>query len=280
MKYPTFFVIFFYVTTLGMAFAETEDTLEKAEALITELKFYEAMVALEPLLTNDEKSEAQEEALWLANILCAKLIEVLDDELVEVNRHRNPGFIRYVELEKKTFLNQLGANIAYSEPGGTFVYHYGFLKRLLELYPNSSWHPVAEYYLIGEGRSVAALDHDIALKALYTYVKKHAKSGLAEVYMAYLDIAAINHGIWAVLAHPEDDPTGLGVIDRYTNGDPEKDNERASICKAEALKYYAKFIVNSYRGREVHTYLREAALRGFEDLKQNKNFEDYILVYD
>ena len=280
MKHSTFFVIFLFVAILGTAFGETEDTLEKAEALITELKFYEAMVALEPLLMNDEKSEAQEEALWLANMLCVKLMEVLDDELMEVNRQRNPGQVRYAKLEKKVFLNQLGANIAYSELGGTFVYHYGFLKRLLKLYPKSSWCPVAEYYLIGKGYSVAALDRDKALKALYTYVKKHTKSGLVEVYMAYLDIAAINHGIWSVLAHPEDDPTGFNLIFEYTSGDPEKDKERASICKAEALKYYAKCLVGSYYRFGKYSSLHEMALKGFEDLKQDKNFEDYILIYD
>ena len=69
MRYSTFFVIFFYIATLGTAFGETESTLEKAETLMTELKFYEAVFALEPLVMTDQKSKAQEQALWLANML-------------------------------------------------------------------------------------------------------------------------------------------------------------------------------------------------------------------
>ena len=53
-----------------LAFGEVESPLEKAEALMADAKFYEALFALKPLLTTDEKSADQEEALWLANALC------------------------------------------------------------------------------------------------------------------------------------------------------------------------------------------------------------------
>lgn len=53
-----------------LAFGEAESPLEKAEVLMADGKFYEALFALEPLLTTDEKSVNQEEALWLANALC------------------------------------------------------------------------------------------------------------------------------------------------------------------------------------------------------------------
>ena len=256
MKHSTFFLIFLFVAILGTAFGETENTLEKAEALITELKFYEAMVALEPLLMSDEKSKAQEEALWIANMLCVRLMEVLDDELMEVNRQRNPGQVRYAELEKKVFLNQLGANFLYNEPAGMFVYHYGFLKRLLDLYPNSSWAPVAEYYLIQEGHPVPQ-DVDQTLKALNAYVEKYAKSGLAEVYMAYLDIAHLNHALWAVL----------------------KDKARAAVCKAEALRHYAKFIISGHKGTD-DSDNPESALESYERLKQGKPPIYEYLIFD
>ena len=58
------------LVSVVLAFGETENPLEKAEALMADGKFYEALFALEPLLTAEEKSADQEEALWLANALC------------------------------------------------------------------------------------------------------------------------------------------------------------------------------------------------------------------
>jgi hypothetical protein len=256
MRYPTFFVIFFYVATLGMAFGETEDTLEKAEALMTELKFYEAVVALEPLLVSNEKSKEQEKVFWLANVLCERLAEIFMEEYRESSGD--------IKVEKLKVLNRLGADIEWNYFVG-YVYGYGFLKRLLELYPNSSWAPIAEYYLIKEGYPVAALDHDKTLNALHAYVMKYAKNGLAEVYMAYLDIANINHGIWAALTYPDEPGPGGNMGDGFISGDPKKDKKRAAACKAEALKYYAKFIANGHGLEE-----RKDALEWYEKLKQNE----------
>ena len=46
--------------------------LQHPEKLITEGDYYDAILALKPLLTSDRKSEAQEEALWLAHTLTLK----------------------------------------------------------------------------------------------------------------------------------------------------------------------------------------------------------------
>lgn len=256
MRYSTFFVIFFYVATLGTAFGETEDTLEKAETLMTELKFYEAVFALEPLVMADQKSKKQEKALWLANMLCERLAEIFMEAYMQEDAD--------IETEKLEALNRLGADINWNYFVG-YVYSYGFLKRLVELYPNSSWRPAAEYYLIKKGYPVGALDHDDTRKALHAYVIKYAKSGLAEVYMACLDIANINHGIWAALTYPNEPGPGGNMGDGFISGDPEKDKKRAAACKAEALKYYAKFIANGH-GAEA----RKGALELYEKLKQNE----------
>jgi len=68
MRHLTFFIFFFFVSVWGTVFGETENTLEKAEALITELKFYEALVALEPLLMSDEKVKNKKKHFgWLTD---------------------------------------------------------------------------------------------------------------------------------------------------------------------------------------------------------------------
>ena len=264
-----------------------ESPLDKAEALITELKFYDALVALEPLLTADQKSEDQEEALWLANTLSSQLMRVLTDEFWEIepdsllrkfwdeiktfpNPQRRDVALKW---EKAAALNRLGANITYDEIGGIYRYHYGFLKRLVALYPNSSWRPAAEYYLIQEGYPTPR-DIDKTLDALHSYVEKYAKSGLAEVYMAYLDIAHINHGLWAVLAHP-DNPYSRHI--EINSDDPEKDKQRAVKCKAEALKYYAKFIA---RYGNIARYESKNVIESFEELKQDKESGSGWIIYD
>ena len=286
MKRRAFFVIFFCFATLTPAFGNNESPLDKAEALITELKFYDALIALEPLLTADQKSEDQEEALWLANTLCNQLVRGLTDEFREIeldslwrkfrdelktypNPQRSGVALKW---EKAAALNRLGANITYNEISASYWYHYGFLKRLIALYPNSSWRPTAEYYLIQEGYPTPQ-DIDQTLNALHTYVEKYAKSGLAEVYMAYLDIAHLNHGLWAVLAHP-DNPYSRHF--EISSSDPEKDKQRAAKCKAEALKHYAKFIA---RYGNIFNEGKDA-IESFEELKQNKKSGHGWIFYD
>ena len=276
MKYRVFFVISFCFTTLTIAFGNTESPLEEAEALITELKFYDALVALKPLLTTDQKSEDQEEALWLANTLCNQLMRILIDEFRE--EHENPSNFglpsdQGVKWEKAAALNRLEANITYDEIGGIYRYHYGFLKRLVALYPNSSWRPATEYYLIQEGYPTPR-DIDKTLDALHDYVEKYAKSGLAEVYRAYLDIAHLNHGLWVVLAHP-DSPYSRHF--EISSDNPEKDKQRAVKCKTEALKYYAKFIARY--GNTVR-YESRQVIKNFEELKQNKESGYGWIFYD
>ena len=271
MKCRIFFMILFCFATLILASGNSDSPLDKAEALITELKFYDALIALEPLLTNDQKSDDQEEALWLANTLCNRLMKSLTNEFHE--KPRNPSSDYWVEWEKAAALNRLGANITYDEIGGTYRYHYGFLKRLVALYPNSSWRPAAEYYLIQEGYPTPQ-DIDKTLNALHSYVEKYAKSGLAEVYMAYLDIAHLNHGLWVVLAHP-DDPYSRHF--EISSGDPEKDKQRAVRYKAEALKYYAKFIA---KYGNIFRYKGKDAIESFEELKQNKKSGYGWIIYD
>ena len=279
MKCQAFFVTFFCFATLTLAFGNSENPLDKAEALITELKFYEALIALEPLLTTDHKSEDQEQALWLANTLCNQLRRSLSDEFREIEldslwrqfsdadelkNYPNPQRSGVaLKWEKAAALNWLGANITYNEIGASYWYHYGFLKRLIALYPNSSWRPAAEYYLIQEGYPTPRYI-DKTLGALHHYVEKYAKSGLAEVYMAYLDIAHLNHGLWAVLAHP-DNPYSRHF--EINTDNPEKDKEHAARCKAQALKYYSKFIA---RYGNIDRYESKDVIESFEELKQDK----------
>lgn len=275
MKFQTLLVISLYLFTLTLSYGEDENPLEKSEALITELKFYDALIALEPLLMTDEKSEDQEKALWLANMLCDSLARILSDEYGKARRNRD--ILRGdspLKWEKIAALNQIGAGFTYFEMAGDYLYRYAFLKRLLEFYPNSSWRPAAEYYLIQEGFPIPR-DANKTLKSLNAYVKKYAKNGLTEVNMAYLDIAHINHGLWAFLAHPDDDPFGMT---EFTSGDPEKDKERAAACRAEALKYYAKFIVSGYQGK--YPGQQAGALASYKELKQNKASGYGFLVID
>ena len=287
MKCRAFFVILFCFATLTPAFGNNDSPLEKAETLITELKFYDALIALEPLLTTGQKSADQEEALWLANTLCNQLRKSLSDEFWEIeldslwrkfrdelkaypNPQRSGVALKW---EKAAALNRLGADIVYDEIGGIYWYHYGFLKRLVALYPNSSWRPAAEYYLIQEGYPTPQ-DINKTLNTLHSYVEKYTKSGLAEVYMAYLDIAHLYHGLWAVLAHP-DDPYSRHFD--TNSDDPEKDKQRAAKYKAEALKHYAKFIV---RYGNIVGYESKDAIESFEELKQNKNSGYGWIFYD
>lgn len=278
MKIKLLVVITFLLFTLSYSVSDTNNPVEKCENLITELKFYDALVALEPLLKDKKKSEDQEKALWLANMLCERLEDTLDGEKLKAQSQENLDK-REIDYEKvmnkfKT-LNEYGARFTYFEMAGGYLYHYGFLKRLVDLYPNSEWRPAAEYYLIQAGHPIPQ-DGGNNLELLYDYVKKYEKSGLKEIYMAYVDIAMINHGYWAFLAHPDNDPFGMG--DFFSSGDPEKDKIHATECKAEALKYYSLFILSGYQGK--YRGQSEEVLGYYKSIKQNKPYGYSFLVID
>ena len=182
-----------------LAFGEVESPLEKAEALMTDAKFYEALFALEPLLTAEEKSADQEESLWLANALCRTWVNsngFYERWQKDKQKKNEPDW--FMEWSKVIRLNQWGAKIVYEHFNARAEYAYGFLERLVTLYPNSSWRPTAEYYLIERGYNERE-PVEKSLNAHYDYIKKYAKSGLTEVYMAYLYIAHVNDNLWQAL---------------------------------------------------------------------------------
>lgn len=279
MKIKLLVVFILFLITLSYSVSDTDNPLEKCEDLITELKFYDALVALEPLLTDNKKSDDQEKAFWIANILCNKLTGILSDEYLEYYQGRKSKIhIRgdlIKEWGKLNILDRLGSGIGWSPPGGVFVHHYAFLKRLVELYPNTSWRPAAEYYLILEGKNYpqSTLSIDKTLNTLYLYIKKYENRGLSEIYLAYRDIAHINHGRWALLMHPNvEGPCGPVVFPQDVT---EEDKKQAAIFKAEALKYYAKIIVGS-PWIDQRKYIQ----RYYQDLKENKPTGHDFIRYD
>ena len=276
----------FFLSTVSLAmsifiwsisvFGQPERVLKKSEALMTEGKFYEALAASEPLLTTDQRSESQEQALWQANALCETLVKdrilVNEFERERENLERREWRDYVLKWEKVALLNQWGAEIGYNEIGASYHYHYGFLKQLVERYPNSNRRPSAEYYFI-EKRYNELEPVESWLNVLHAYVKKYAHSGIQELYAAYLDIAHINDGFWAVLTYPD------GTYSKpFESGDPTLDKERAAKYKAEALKYYAKVIISGYAGR--YYPARRIAIERFEALKQNKKSGYSWIIYD
>ncbi len=90
MAYRIYLTVFMCLVFVVLAFGETESPLDKAETLMADGKFYEALFALEPLLTTDEKSVDQEEALWLANALCRTWVHSSDfDERWQEEKQAN-----------------------------------------------------------------------------------------------------------------------------------------------------------------------------------------------
>lgn len=277
-----FVIVSICLVSVVLVFGETESPLEKAEALMTDGKFYEALFALEPLITTDEKSVDQEEAFWLANALCRTWVH--SDDFYEkwktdrqTKNKPEPMYSNgFMKWDKVVTLNQWGARVVYEHFNARAEYAYGFLKRLVTLYPDSSWRPAAEYYLIEDGNN-ARESIVKSLNARYAYIKKYEKTGLTEVYMAYLRIAHVNDNLWQALKSPESK-----YNDWFTSGNPETDKADAVKHKAEALKYYAKFIVNvggySYHGEFSNQY-REAVKR-FEDLKQDKEWNNSYITLD
>ena len=245
MKCRAFFAIFFCFATLTPAFGNNDSPLDKAEALITELKFYDALIALEPLLTADQKSEDQEEALWLANTLCNQLRKSLSDEFREIELdslwrkfredQRSGAALKW---EKAAVLNRLGADIVYDEIGADYWYHYGFLKRLITLYPDSSWRPAAEYYLIQEDYPTPQ-DIDKTSMHCTTTLRSTRKVGLQRstwlILILHISITVFGRCL-PILIIPTADTLKLAVaIRKKTNNGPRDTKRKPSSITQSSL---------------------------------------------
>lgn len=205
--------------------------LVAAEKHIITENYYEAILALKPLLMRDTKSKEREEALWLAHTLMIKWEKnVIENELGKQDTN-----------QKISILNKLGANFDNVEIN--WGYRYGFLHRLKESYPNTLKQPIVEYALIQSGYPVPR-DIEASLSALHAYIEKYEKTARAEVYKVYLDIAHIHHGLWAAITFS--DHPYVGMFDPFGTGDPEKDKKLADSHREIALKYYAKFYINPH----------------------------------
>ena len=249
---------------------DAETTVERpliaAEKLIRTDNYYDAVLALKPLLMSDTKSKEQEESLWLAHTLLIKWErEIIENDLWEKDIN-----------QKIKILNQLGAN--FDNIDINFGYRYGFLHRLIEAYPNTQKQPIAEYALIQSGYDVPR-DIDKSLTALHAYIEKYEKTGRAEVYRAYLDIAHIHHGIWAAITFS--DHPFVAMFAPFASGDPKKNKILADSHREIALKYYAKFYINPHGIIDTFNY----EFYGFKDetgyqlLKQNAEFGWDFIFY-
>ncbi len=258
--------------------AETasESPFVAAKKLIITENYYEAILVLQPLLMSETKSTEQEEALWLAHTLL-------------VNLERNGVWGKDID-QKIKILNKLGAQFVNGEIH--FGYRYGFLHRLIETYPDTSKQPIIEYALIQSGYPVPQdmfdeVGHFLTeksepakgtLSALHAYIKKYEKTGRAEVYRAYLDIAHIHHGLWAAITFS--DHPYVGMFAKFGTGDPKKDKKLADSHREIALEYYAKFYINPHGLTDTFDYkfFDFKDENGYQLLKRRAEFGwDFIL---
>lgn len=266
----TIFLAVICVVFLGFrSETDAETTLAKpfvvVEELISTENYYEAILALKPFLMSDTKSKEQEEALWLAHTLLIKW----EKEIIE------NGLWGKDTDQKIMNLNQLGADFDNIEIN--FGYRYGFLQRLVDAYPNTLKQPIAEYALIQSGYPVPR-DIEQTLSSLHAYIEKYEKTGRAEVYQAYLDIAHIHHGLWAAITFS--DHPYVCMFDRFGSGDPEKDKKLADSHREIALRYYAKFYINPHGLTDSFDYgfYDFNDENGYQLLKRNAEFGwDFIL---
>lgn len=287
-KYWKPLISVFIVAIMGVGlygYSESETPLVKAEKLILSEKYYEAILALEPSLMSEKKSEAQEQALWLAHQLAKKWELLIREGYWSPKSEAEKKYWQKVKAESTPRLNEMVGGDFWAEAMYYFGYDYGFLQRLIDEYPNTPKRPIAEYYLIRKGAVVLGYGPE-AIQAYHAYIEKYEKTGRAEVYMAYLDLAHIHHGIWAALTFPKESDAGMwdgfGYEGSYSFQDPEKEKAAAAAHKAEALKYYARFHINphglrdNYNGYEVYGFKDET---GYELLKKNAIFGWQFIFY-
>ena len=228
--------VFVLVAICGTAGADPETrekVLAASEKLAIEGKYCEALKALAPLLNSPTISTQRERALWQAKGLCDVISASGElEKLAEAAKPEGRMKDWYKEFELFKELNKLGASFTWDDHWEDY---FGdgqqFMKRLIADYPDSRYRPSAEYYLIGYASDTLSETKE-TLKKLHAYLKKYERLPIREGAMAQLRIAQICDNLsWFVLK-------------AWSSGDPTKDNADSAHYKAEALKYYTRFLIN------------------------------------
>ncbi|KAF0124397.1 MAG: hypothetical protein FD189_2434 [Elusimicrobia bacterium] len=233
--------------------------------LMAGASYYEAVIALEPLLLGKEMSDAQMEAYYLADRISNKLI---GEFLLITEFEKLPStttYREYMKWEKIVRLNRLGAGITYDHMCGCYDYHHAFLRTYLEKYPAGNYAPAAEFYTIRPGRNELS-EVERELKELYAYVKKYPEG--RESDKARLKIARINDNLWDLLYH--------GGWPPFSSGDKARDGARAEECRRTSLSLYKRLLKSRHLSPEE---LKEAKDR-YDGLVSLKHSSVYYITYD
>ncbi len=215
------------------AFAADTQVLEQGRALMSGASYYAAVVALEPLLLGQEKSDAQQEAYFLADKACMVMTTEYEYLLIlEFEKLHGLSTGKDMEWAKIKTLNRLGAGITWSHMGGTYDYQRAFLRKLVERYPDGSYAPAARFYVIRPGVND---ENEVQreLRELRAYIKNYPD--LKEKDLARLKIARIYDNLWELLF---EGPPGRV----FSSGDREKDLKRAADSRMKALAIYRELV--------------------------------------
>ncbi len=248
--------------------AKEPAVLEQGRALLAGASYYDAVIALEPLLLQKDKSKAQQEAYIIADKACRKL--VLEEHLLmreyetlyPLGSGTGPGDMKW---EKILALNRLGAGITYDGMAGDYDYSYDLLRTLVKKYPDSKYAPAARFYVIRPGiNDLAEVERE--LRELAAYVKKYP--GLKEADLARLKTARINDNLWETL--------GQNGWPPFSSGDTDKDRERGAQSREKALKQYEKLL----KGSKLDAATVKGIGERYKELKAFKISGRYYIISD
>jgi hypothetical protein len=225
------------------------DPLSDAHALVYEDRFIDAYLALDPLLLSDQRSDEQEEALWLAERLCAAIAaqvrlptryEAEHGPPREGHQARRRWQKALIDSELVGQLNALGAAFQWDELAGGFRYGHAFARQLLAKYPKAKRRQAAEYYAIRPGYNRRERV-DVWMAELADYVARYGDSGTLEITLARRSLAGIYGNLWQLLTHER----AINEAAPFVTDDAEADARRAEKYRQLALRLHADYLLSS-----------------------------------
>ena len=251
----------------GVGRTEDNSLLDKSRELMKGASYYAAIMTLEPLLVQKERSDAQQEAYLIADKICGIFVNDYDYLLIrEFESIYGVSSGKDMEWEKIKALNRLGAGITYSSMAGSYDYQYAFLATLLKRYPDSSYAPAAKFFMIRPGYNEIK-DVERERRELNNYVKKYPD--LKEADLARLKLARINDNLWQILS------ADYGR-EQFTSGDRDKDANRAAKSRLTALRRYQLVLNNKKIDEKILKEVRER----YKELKGLKRTNRYWILND
>jgi hypothetical protein len=231
-------MIFMMAFLSSVSFAQTKVDIDKANKMVTDKKYLEALQILAPCLNSKTVKEISnlEECLYYGESVAQKAIVNLNQEYNNYKAKTTPSSNGRDE-DFKTWLpvgyTRVGLDLTVDQ-WAEIVYQNEYIRSLQKMFPQSKYKAEIDYKIIDLNANVDEWKQWES--SLLIYLKKYPE-GPYSVRAKY-DLARMYYDLWG-LVNPD---TKEFLVVSFRSGDPAKDREDSERYRQEAIRLFTEIL--------------------------------------